>query len=354
MNDLAREIIEKLLERSVLWQIESSHSFSSALRRIPTWQNSWIKYAYQDIDSGKTLAILFAEDYEEPLEYSIRAVQAYSACIVCFSLGLLQNAAELVSTIAQKDLQSLAIGIVAYDDSQNISLLKKMSIPSNIALARSSSEQKSYWCWWRDASHYEVATLLQLSSEYDDEEGDIYTQFVYPRFFEMMLNGETQKWDGSPRVKKYSPSSFKAEKQNYKIPMFQLGFWDADTGHLTHKGRALLRVVEKYGSNSKLFFDSLAKTILIDGKHLDLIKDLDEFQKGCPEIIPETSAEFFVLFDDYMMRKNSIGTRKPSAVTTGAKKAYIRDEPKLWNKLGLINMVNGVRYFQPFHGIDFN
>lgn len=354
MNQLSRDIVDKILDKDVLWQIEISHSYSSTMRRIATWQNSWVKYAYQDIDSGKTLAILFAEDYEDVLEYSMRAVQAYSSCIVCFSLALLQNAAELVSTIEQKDLESLAIGVVAYDSTLNISIVRKMAIPSNVAQARSSSEQKSYWCWWRDASHYEVATLLQLSAEYDDEEGDIYTHYVYPRFFEMMLNGETKKWDGSPRSKTYSASSYKAEKQNYKIPMFQLGFWDADSGHLTHKGKALLKLVEAYGSDSKLFFDSLAKTILIDGKHLDLIKDLDEFQKGCPELIPETSSEFFVLFDDYMMSKNSMGTRKPSAVTTGAKKAYIRDEPKLWNKLGLIKMVSGARYYQSFHGIDFN
>ena len=354
MNDLSRDVIEKLLDKSILWQIETSHSYSSGLRRIATWQNSWVRYAYQDNESGKTLAILFDEDYEDVLEYSMRAVQAYSSCIVCFSLSLLQNASELVSTIAQKDLGSLAIGVIAYDGALNISVIRKMAIPSNYATARSSSEQKSYWCWWRDASHYEVATLLQLSSEYDEEDGDIYTQYVYPRFFEMMLNGETKKWDGSPRAKTYSTSSYKAEKQNYKIPMFQLGFWDADTGHLTHKGKALLNLVNTFGSDSKEYFDSLAKTILIDGKHLDLIKDLDEFQKGCPELIPESSAEFFVLFDDYMMSKNSMGTRKPSAVTTGAKKAYIRDEPKLWNKLGLINLVNGARYFQPFHGIDFN
>ena len=136
--------------------------------------------------------------------------------------------------------------------------------------------------------------------------------------------------------------------------MCQLGLWEAETGHITDKGLSLLDVVRTYGVDSQEYFDCLAKIILIDGKHLDLVKDLDDFQKNNPAIIPETSADFFVLFDEYMISKNSIGTRKPSAVTTGAKNAYVRDEPKLWNKLGIIKMQSAARYFKPFVGIEFN
>ena len=199
-----------------------------------------------------------------------------------------------------------------------------------------------------------MATLLELSYKYDNEPGDIYTKYVYPEFFNMMVEGKTQKWDGKPRAKSYTTSSYKAEKQNYKIPMCQLGFWDADTGHITDKGLTLLDVIRSYGSDSHEYFDCLAKIILIDGKHLDLVKDLEEFQKSNPAIIPETSSEFFVLFDEYMISKNSMGTRKPTAVKTGAKNAYVRDEPKLWNKLGIIKMQSAARYFRPFVGIEFN
>lgn len=55
-----------------------------------------------------------------------------------------------------------------------------------------------------------------------------------------------------------------------------------------------------------------------------------------------------------METKNSIGTRKPTAVKTGAKKAYVRDEPKLWNKLGIIIPSGKNRYYWPFKGIKFN
>lgn len=356
MSDVSREVVDRIISQGMLVEIETSHAYESFFKRIATWHNAWVKYAYQDADSSKTLAILFEDDYsyDELMDYVVRTVQSYSGCIVCFGLDSLCNASDFVSAIDNKGLEKLPISVLVYDNDLNMNILRQMEIPTNIGVARSSSEQKSYWCWWRDASQYEVATLLELSELYDEEEGDIYTNHVYPIFFEMMIDGKTKKWDGTARVKKYSKSSYKAEKQNYKIPMCQLGFWDADTGHLTVKGKSLLGVVKKYGSESSEFFDCLAKIILIDGKHLDLIKDLDEFQKGCPELMPEKSDEFFVLFDDYMMNKNSMGTRKPSAVKTGAKKAYIRDEPKLWNKLGIVITYGKSRYFKSFQGIQFN
>ena len=193
-----------------------------------------------------------------------------------------------------------------------------------------------------------------MSYKYATEDGDIYTKYVYPEFFELMIEGKTKKWDGKPRIKSYSESSYKSEKQNYKIPMCQLGLWEAETGHITDKGMTLLDVVRTYGADSQDYFLCLAKLILLDGKHLDLVKDLEEFQKSNPAIIPDTSAEFFVLFDEYMMNKNSVGTRKPTAVKTGAKRAYVRDEPKLWNKLGILKMQGASRYFIPFVGIEFN
>lgn len=356
MDDITRNVVDVILNNETLVEIEPSCCYSSFFKRLATWKNSWLKYAYQDVETNKSLAIMFADDYDSDtiIEFALRAIQGYSGCLICYDFSDLEAAYDLLELLEKKKLLTLAIGIVVYDNKSNVNILRKMFISQNTAKERSSSEQKSYWCWWRDSSHHEVATLLELSDKYDDEVGDIYTDYVYPRFFEMMINGETLKWDGKPRVKKYSSSSFKSEKQNYKIPMFQLGLWDAETGHLTEKGHKLLSLVKEYSSHSKIYFDALAKIILIDGKHLDLIKDLDEFQNNHPEIIPECSADFFVLFDEYLINKNSMGTRKPTAVKTGAKNAYIRDEPKLWNKLGILVTYSGARYYHPFHGIEFN
>ena len=293
-------------------------------------------------------------DDEEVKANTIKALNSFDAVIVAFDVKSMTAADFFVQTLKKDRLLKLPIGVVIYDANGRTVVLQQFEVPKNTSIQRTVKEQKSYWCWWRDSSHYEVATLLELSYKYDDESGDIYSEKVYPEFFELMIEGKTRMWDGSPRKKIYSAASYKSEKQNYKIPMCQLGLWETETGHITDKGLTLLDVIRTYGSDSKEYFDCLAKLILIDGKHLDLVKDLDDFQKTSPELIPESSSEFFVLFDEYMMGKNSIGTRKPTAVKTGAKRSYVRDEPKLWNKLGIIKLQGSSRYYKPFIGIEFD
>ncbi len=357
MDNDNRQAVECIINALLSSNLENGDYFKSALRRIATWSKPCVDYAYLDNDSGKTVAILFCNETFDEKAYTKRIVtvlNSFNAVIAAFDIQHLKESDYLRDALKTEHLLTLPIGIVVYDNVGKVLPVQRFSVPSNVAQKRTDKEQKSYWCWWRDSSHYEVATLLELSYKYDNEPGDIYTKYVYPEFFNMMVEGKTQKWDGKPRAKSYTTSSYKAEKQNYKIPMCQLGFWDADTGHITDKGLTLLDVIRSYGSDSHEYFDCLAKIILIDGKHLDLVKDLEEFQKSNPAIIPETSSEFFVLFDEYMISKNSMGTRKPTAVKTGAKNAYVRDEPKLWNKLGIIKMQSAARYFRPFVGIEFN
>lgn len=350
-----KAIVESILKTEELAQAEKTAELR--LRRIATWDTPTIEYAYQNTESMNTIAFIFpdlAEDVDEWVKWGLDMLSHYDSCIACFPAEALSDANRYCDCLADKGLESLQIGVVAYDKNGNIMVIRMYVLADTSSKKRSKWERKSYWCWWRDASHYEVATLLELSEKYDDLDEDIYTKKVYPEFYDMMINQQTKQWDGTPRNKNYSVASFKAEKQNYKIPMCQLGLWEASTGHITPKGRALLEVVRNNGDSSRRYLAYLSKLLLLDGKHLDLIKDLDDFQKSCPEVIPESSAEYFILFDNYMETKGSIGTRKPSAVKTGAKKAYVRDEPKLWNKLGFIIPSGKGRYYWPFTGIKFN
>lgn len=348
-------VVQEILKTEALAKAEEAEELR--VRRIATWDTPQIEYAYQNVENLDTLAFFFPEvtkTEDDWIKETLDTLSYYDSCIVCFPSDALNEANYYCDSLVEKEIQMLQIGTVAYDMAGHVIVLRMYSKSDTKTKKRSQTEQKSYWCWWRDASHFEVATLLELSDKYDDLDEDIYTNKVYPEFYEMMISEQTKQWDGTPRHKNYSKASFKAEKQNYKIPMCQLGFWDVPTGHLTDKGRLLLEVERRNGDSSRIFFSYLAKIILLDGKHLDLIKDLDEFQKNCAEYIPESSADFFVLFDDYMETKNSIGTRKPSAVKTGAKKAYVRDEPKLWNKLGIIIPSGKGRYYWPFKGLKFD
>lgn len=350
-----KRIVEEVLKLEALALAEKTAELR--VRRIATWDTPEIEYAYQNLETLSTMAFFFVEatdNVEIWTKMALNILSYFDTCITCFPSYALDNANFYCDYLAEKGLDMLQIGSVAYDSAGHVVVVKMYTKSDTSSKKRSLSEKKSYWCWWRDASQYEVATLLELSEKYDDEDDDIYSKYVYPEFYDMMISQRTKQWDGTPRKKNYSKASFKSEKQNYKIPMCQLGFWDVSTGHITDKGKMLLEIARRNGDSSKIYLNYLSKILLLDGKHLDLIKDVEDFQKKCPEIIPESSAEFFVLFDDYMETKNSIGTRKPSAVKTGAKKAYVRDEPKLWNKLGIIIPSGKGRYYWQYEGIKFN
>ena len=286
-----KELVEKILQSPELAKAEKTENLH--VRRIATWDTPKIEYAYQNIDSLDTLAFLFPsmQDGEEVwIRDAIETLNKFDSCITCFPSNALADANYYCDCLVDRGLEMLQIGAIAYDESGHMLVIKMYVQSDTSTKKRSSGEEKSYWCWWRDASQYEVATLLELSEKYDDINDDIYTQKVYPEFYDMMINRKTKQWDGSPRNKNYSKASFKAEKQNYKIPMCQLGFWDVPTGHITDKGKVLLEVARRNGDGSNIYFSYFAKLILLDGKHLDLIKDLDDFQRKCPEIIPESSA----------------------------------------------------------------
>lgn len=364
----------KIISDYILNQIRLSKEpwvevFMGPMRRIGDWGNPTPDYVYEDITTERSMALFFSEpghklnEYYQLSDAAVKILSRHDYCTIIVPRTADNSfvATNIEAKLYNDGLGSLPIAIVEYtpdllasDINTAINTARSISLSQKVSIPKSKTERKSYWCWWRDASCSEVFQLLQLSDNYSDEDGDIYTDYIYPHFYEMMINGETKQWNGKPRNKKYSQASFKSEKQNYKIPLVQLGLWNAENCQLTNKGKRLLSFGIINGSESDAFLMALSKIILVDGKHLDLIKDVVDFQTHNKDIIPETSEEFFALLDMYLTDHNSIGTRKPTAVKSGAKKAYVRDEPKLWNKLGVVYTQSGGRYYKPFIGIEFN
>jgi hypothetical protein len=167
-----------------------------------------------------------------------------------------------------------------------------------------------------------------------------------------MVEKKTRQWDGTPRDKTGSVASMKSEKQNYKIPLVQLELWSRSDGRLTDRGFKLLEIGKKYGPNSKKFFDCLAFLVLVNGRHLDLINLVEKFQKASG--VSTESKDHALALEVFLSDNGCIGKRKPTAVTTGAKNSYMRDEMKLWNKLGLLYSYSKKSYFFPGEGYKFN
>ncbi len=337
--------------------------FSTSLIRTGDWDWPRPDYVCYDEELKASYALEFKPPFQSKREYltglgqSLSYLQkhAYSGLIVPYWADDGFRIADFIAdTLRSPEFSNVATSLFAYNyNDYSIDILRPITNTRTAITATSKSDDvKTFWCWWRDISHFELYDLLNLSFIFSDEDGDIYTNHIYPTFYRMMVDKKTRQWDGRPRSKTGSDASMKSEKQNYKIPLVQLELWSRSEGRLTNLGFKLLEIGKKYGPDSKKFFDSLAYLVLVDGKHLDLINLVEKFQKTA--VISDSSKEHAIALETFLSDNGCIGKRKPSAVTTGAKNSYMRDEMKLWNKLGLLYSYNKTSYFYPSEGYKFN
>jgi len=355
---------DKILNKIRSGDSQFKQIFSRNIVRTGSWDWPRPDYVCYDEDLKATYALEFKPPAQTKREYltglgqSLAYLQqhTYSGLIVPAESDDGFKIADFIShTLLSPEFGDVCTSLYSYspNDYDSISILRGIQKVRN---SNPISEQradvgKTFWCWWRDMSQYELLTLLGLSFEFNDYQGDIYSDYIYPKFYDMMVHQQTKQWDGCPRNKHESTASMKSEKQNYNIPLVQLGLWTRGEGKLTDMGFILLGIGRKFGADSSQFLDSLAYLILVTGRHLDLIHLVNRFQEKSPPI--NTSKEFAVALDNYLMDSGCIGKRKPTAVTTGAKNSYMRDEMKLWNKFGFLKLSSG-RYFRPGIGYDFN
>lgn len=370
-DELASITGGQLLDNIRLEKEDWKQVFSLDMHRVGDWDWPRPDYVLYDNANEVTYANEFKPPKQSKREYLTGLGQTmaylqkhdYAGLILPkYSDDGFEISKYILNLLDSYEFNHLPISLIEYDEdnietnpSTSVNILKSITVErgSKPINKGQSSVSKTFWCFWRDASHYEIYELLKLADKYNDEEGDIYTQYVYEEFYDMMVNGKTKQWDGSSRNKKYSESSKKSEKQNYKIPLFHLGLWSQSEGRLTPKGYKLLTIGKIYGVNSKHFKDFLTYLLLIDGKHLQLINEITEYQRNT-EFLSENRNEFYLNLDTYLESKGFIGKRKPTAITTNAKVSYLRDEPKLWNHLGLIEKRNKKDYFYPKEGFKFN
>lgn len=352
---------------TILYKIRNADSnfkqiFSTSLVRTGDWDWPRPDYVCFDEELKASYALEFKPPFQTKREYltglgqSLAYLQkhTYSGLIVPYWADDGFCIAEFIAdTLRSPEFSNITTSLFAYDYSKcSIDILKPIVTTRAEVASMSKEEVKTFWCWWRDLSHYELYDLLNLSFIFSDEEGDIYTNHIYPTFYKMMVDKKTRQWDGTPRSKSGSVASMKSEKQNYKIPLVQLELWSRSEGRLTDFGFKLLEIGKKYGPDSKKFFDSLAYLILFYGRHLDLINLVDKFQKTSKSA--NASKDHAVSLENFLSDNGCIGKRKPTAITTDAKGSYMRDEMKLWNKLGLLEAYNNRSYFFPGEGYKFN
>lgn len=358
-----RAILHKITKRESGW----AQIFSTNIGKAGDFAWPRPDYVCYDADLNHSLAFEFKPPNQSKREYLTGLGQTlsylnkhhYSGIILPSVVEGFKMAEHLCSILSLDVFAKHHIAVIGYDERtldhdplNSIELFKAIEDIRTGEIIKLEINE-TYWCWWRDISHSEVFQLLFLLDQNSGFIGDIYSNHVWPQFWKLMLSGNTKTWEGIPREKTDSEASRKSEKQNYKIPLFQLGLIEPSEGRLTVEGYKLLSIGKIFGTDSSIYLDYLTKLVLIEGKHLVLIQDLENFKECADSSVFANQESFRVGFENYLCENNSIGPRKEGRRTTGNKKSYIRDEFKLWNKLGLLKY-SGSRYFTPNKGIEFN
>lgn len=358
-----RAIISKIVNRVDNW----GQIFSDNINKAGDFGWPRPDYVCYDYDLDQSIAFEFKPPNHPKREYLTGLGQTLSYLEKHHYSGLILptivegfDIAQHISNILSLDVFAKHhIAVIGYnertlesDPLNSIQLFKSIEDERTGEIISNDLSQ-TYWCWWRDISHYEIFILLNLLDKYSIQTGDIYSHYAWPEFWKMMVAGQTRTWEGISRVKTDNAGNRASEKQNYKIPLFQLGLIEPSEGRLTVEGYKLISVGKIYGLDSSLYRDYLTKLVLIEGKHLILIQDLEEFKNIATPASLISQDQFRIDFEQYLNDNNSIGRRKPGRTTTGNKVSYIRDEFKLWNKLGLLK-TNGSRYFINGRGLEFN
>lgn len=336
--------------------------FSPSMHRIGDFDWPRPDFVCMDDQNNSTYALEYKPPMQSKREYvcglgqSITYLQhhTYSGLILPVKSNDGFSISDFMCNVMNTEpMKDSPISLYVYDADYNVRILKPIKSPrSSFSYKPAQELDKTFWCWWRDMSHYEVFTLLKLSFEFGDKSGDIYTNHIFPKFWEKLISGQIQDFDGNYRSVKNS--SMKSYKQNYRIPFEQLGLWTSKEGHLSSLGFKLLSIGMQWGSDSSNFRDALAYLILTEGKHLDLIHTISKIQQEQKGFIPEKSKDFLQFIDEQLTLLGMIGKRKPTAIKSNAKASYVRDEPKVWNKFGLVKQRATNRYFFERSGYHFD
>lgn len=361
---MATKCGDQILNNIRSGNVQYAQVFSTSLSRTSDW--TWPRPDYVCFDSVNncTYAIEFKPTNQTKREYLCGLGQALSYLQKHMYSGLVVPsvaddgfpiAAFINATLQSPEFNDVGISLYEYDPKTLVvSVLKPIRKKRTVgALQVSTPVNNTFWCWWRDLSQYELFDLLSLSYRYNEKAGDIYTDYVFPAFWNELQTGNALTWEGNSR-KAASVNSMNQQKQNYKIPLNQLELWNPANGKLTELGMKLLQIGKLYGPDSQDFMSALTYLILIDGKHLELIKKVENYQRSVA--IQNNSDSFLVGLEAHLQSIGCIGPRKPGARKGNAtsKPSYVRDEPKLWNKLGLLEKKGARQYFFPGEGYHFN
>lgn len=311
---------------------------------------------FQDESTDSALAIEFKPPGHAKREYVTGLGQVHTYLTV-FEFALLivpersRDSFPIADFLAETlagSMPSTPIGLVAYRDNpgQPRDLRTVVRVPDRVttppAIPR-SSKRKVFWGYWRDLSPYDAFEVLVRM-----DRGMSFDQAFDTFWSECLSVGQARDWEGDRR-KARSATSKKGERTNTNLSLRQIEAVGSD-GRLTDTGLRLVQIGKVYGHDSAAFRHVLGQMVLLRGRHLDLIFWVEDQQRELQKSDLDRSESYKKALDKKLQAAGVI----PSLPTSTGKTTFLRDELKLWNKLGLLVTKSGTQYFHPGKGLVFD
>lgn len=326
--------------------------------RTTLWQGlaDWPRpdIAFQDKTTNAAIALEFKPPNQPKREYVTGIGQAitylntfkYSGLIVPSVANDGFHIADYIGEIFSGLLSQMPIVLFGYDsDPAKLRVIRKLQKRSSGSIPIPAGTGRTvFWGYWRDLSNYDLLTLMQLI---DSQKRPNFRKAFDNYWSRFATKGRALTWERRIRKSKAKlAASRNGERINANLAMKHSGLISSDD-RLTGDGYKLLQIGKVYGPQSIAFLEALAAQVLIEARHLELMLWIDEQQRYIHKRKKRDAREFYRAVDARLATAGIIAAPKSGA----AKVAFIRDEPKLWNKLGLLISAGVGRYFHAGYGL---
>ena len=393
-DSMAKQLIETLLNK---WKVENNSSILSEKVYLTKSESNFPSPdgTFYDPQNNFSIALEFKPPTETKrgiltgLGQSIAYLNKHSLSylVVPSKVEYFDMKSYMLQLFKTKISHKMPIALVVYDH-ENITNIVAYIEPSveisETTLNKKEASSGRYWAKWLDLPLHALWILVDIS--YNDKiKGEdrkraiwdsFFLTYIYPKPFREQFNA----YDSSIKLvngKNYQPMHKKLKKwkelidkkiltqeqaiselrkatniegkgditywqyrKNFLPFIDHLAIWD-EFGYLTEVGYEVHRVGKIHGATSKTFYNYIAKLVLLQGKHLDLILDIEKYTRNLSFKNQDEALE------------NIIKNLKSKGLISGEGNKKFQNEFQLWGQLGLIKKI-GRGYYVKNNGFNFD
>tara|TARA_B100002019_G_scaffold91144_1_gene78640 strand:+ start:164 stop:1705 length:1542 start_codon:yes stop_codon:yes gene_type:complete len=148
--------------------------------------------------------------------------------------------------------------------------------------------------------------------------------------------------------KSKTDSNYTGIRKNLDNSNSHLGLWDANTFNLTNDGKSFLKRIEE--DNDQI--QEQAMLFICKGRWIELIKDIENFQKECPKKYLKDKKNFLKEAKNYFYDKGFISLNSKREKTASRK--FLQSEITLLKRFGILKTFKNGKDFQENQGFNFD